>query len=133
MTVVKKPLIKTTASEQKLKIFVLQKVLFVTTISLCPEIMKEMEVFLRFNKSFYLNYALLIHSEPKVQLDRAAYSIHEPINKQKVNNVKIKVVRTGDLSDEVRVRCSTRDGSAHSGSDYNPKSGVLTFEPGEQR
>ncbi|GFR80624.1 extracellular matrix protein FRAS1-like [Elysia marginata] len=69
--------------------------------------------------------------EPTVQLESASYSVHEPTNRQQTTSVEIKVLRTGDLSHPIKVRCSTRDGSAHSGSDYNPKSGILTFEPAQ--
>ncbi|GFO33130.1 extracellular matrix protein fras1-like [Plakobranchus ocellatus] len=67
---------------------------------------------------------------PRVQIERPAYSIHEPAVREQVATVKVKVVRTGALGQPVRVRCSTRDGSAQSGSDYNPRSEILTFETG---
>lgn len=44
--------------------------------------------------------------------------------------VTLKVVRLGDASKSANVRCSTRDGSAFSGTDYNPKSQILHFSEG---
>lgn len=42
----------------------------------------------------------------------------------------IRVVRRGDLSQEVRVDFETEDGSAEAGSDYVGKKGTLVFPPG---
>ncbi|XP_071953706.1 extracellular matrix organizing protein FRAS1-like [Antedon mediterranea] len=67
---------------------------------------------------------------PTVQFKRMAYSVREPINSDEVSFVTITVVRTGDQTGSSRVRCSTRDGSAQSGLDYNAYSKLLHFKPG---
>lgn len=48
---------------------------------------------------------------------------------------ELRVVRRGDLSNEVTVNYETEDGSAEAGSDYVGKKGILIFPPGvdEQR
>lgn len=56
--------------------------------------------------------------------------MYEPSIADQTATVKVKVIRTGSLGEASSVRCSTRDGSAQSGSDYNPKSLVLMFDPG---
>ena len=45
--------------------------------------------------------------------------------------ITIKVKRSGDISKAAEIRCSTRDGSAMSGVDYNPKSQILKFKEGK--
>ncbi|XP_048248290.1 extracellular matrix organizing protein FRAS1-like isoform X2 [Haliotis rufescens] len=67
---------------------------------------------------------------PTIQFAQAAYSTHEPSATEQITSVEVKVVRSGDLNKSSSVRCSTRDGSAQSGMDYNPKSMVLDFKPG---
>ncbi|KAL3876627.1 hypothetical protein ACJMK2_034445 [Sinanodonta woodiana] len=67
---------------------------------------------------------------PTIQFEKAAYSLNEPSLTNQIVTMKIKVIRMGDLSATSSVRVSTRDGSAMSGVDYNPKSLMLKFEPG---
>ncbi|KAG7271527.1 hypothetical protein CRUP_007516 [Coryphaenoides rupestris] len=59
----------------------------------------------------------------------ASYQVREPPSPDGVEVLSIKVQRHGDLDRTSKVRCSTRDGSAQSGLDYNPKSRVLKFTP----
>lgn len=67
---------------------------------------------------------------PSIQFEKPAYSIPEPSAKDQIVTLTVKVIRSGDVSKEANVRCSTRDGSALSGTDYNPRSTVLTFAEG---
>ncbi|XP_035826399.1 extracellular matrix protein FRAS1 [Aplysia californica] len=69
---------------------------------------------------------------PRVQFEHAAYSVHEPSVSDQITTIEVKIIRTGAANDSASVRCSTRDGSAQSGSDYNAKSLVLYFKPGEK-
>lgn len=57
--------------------------------------------------------------------------MREPPGPDGIEVLNIKVLRHGDLDRTSKIRCSTRDGSAQSGVDYNPKSRVLKFTPGE--
>jgi len=68
---------------------------------------------------------------PTIQFEKVAYSIAEPSSKDQVTEVVMKKVRSGDISQPASVRCSTHDGSAQSGTDYNPRSTILVFEEGE--
>ncbi|XP_046872768.1 extracellular matrix protein FRAS1 isoform X2 [Hypomesus transpacificus] len=67
---------------------------------------------------------------PSVQFEQASYQVREPPGPDGVEVLSIKVFRRGDQDRTSKVRCSTRDGSAQSGIDYNPKSRVLKFTPG---
>ncbi|XP_033117888.1 extracellular matrix protein FRAS1-like [Anneissia japonica] len=67
---------------------------------------------------------------PTVQFKRMAYSVREPVNADEISFVTVTVVRTGDQNGTSQVRCSTRDGSAQSGIDYNANSKLLVFKPG---
>ncbi|XP_053388167.1 extracellular matrix organizing protein FRAS1-like isoform X2 [Mercenaria mercenaria] len=67
---------------------------------------------------------------PRIQFEKSAYSIPEPSAKDQIAMVTVKVIRLGDASKVANVRCSTRDGSAFSGTDYNPKSQILQFAEG---
>ncbi|XP_028271091.1 extracellular matrix organizing protein FRAS1 isoform X8 [Parambassis ranga] len=67
---------------------------------------------------------------PTIAFEQASYQVREPPGPDGTEVLNIKVVRTGDLDRTSKVRCSTRDGSAQSGVDYNPKSRVLKFTPG---
>jgi hypothetical protein len=69
-------------------------------------------------------------SVPAIHLERAAYSVHEPSVKEQVAVVMVRVVRSGAANKTSSVRCSTRDGSAQSGLDYNAKSLRVVFPPG---
>ncbi|KAK3090989.1 hypothetical protein FSP39_016284, partial [Pinctada imbricata] len=70
---------------------------------------------------------------PTVQFEEAAYTVHEASSEEDTHTINIMVVRTGDLNSMSSIRCSTRDGSAHSGVDYSPKSDVLEFKPGDSQ
>ncbi|XP_062899606.1 extracellular matrix protein FRAS1 isoform X1 [Mobula hypostoma] len=67
---------------------------------------------------------------PTIEFEEAAYQVHEPLGPDAIAILNIKVLRKGDQNRTSKVRCSTRDGSAQSGIDYNPKSRVLKFSPG---
>ncbi|XP_076458587.1 LOW QUALITY PROTEIN: extracellular matrix organizing protein FRAS1-like [Babylonia areolata] len=67
---------------------------------------------------------------PRVQLEKSAYSVHEPSVKEQISTVVVRVLRTGAANQTTSVRCSTRDGSAQSGLDYNARSLRITFPPG---
>ncbi|XP_056274598.1 extracellular matrix protein FRAS1 [Pseudoliparis swirei] len=67
---------------------------------------------------------------PTIEFEQASYQVREPPGPDGVEVLDVKVVRGGDLDRTSKVRCSTRDGSAQSGVDYNPKSRVLKFPPG---
>ncbi|XP_071003248.1 extracellular matrix organizing protein FRAS1-like, partial [Oncorhynchus clarkii lewisi] len=67
---------------------------------------------------------------PTIKFEQASYQVREPPGPDGIEVLHIKVVRTGDQDRTSKVRCSTRDGSAQSGVDYNPKSRVLKFTPG---
>lgn len=67
---------------------------------------------------------------PTIEFEEAAYEVREPPDPDSVAVLNIKVIRKGDQNRTSKVRCSTRDGSAQSGVDYNPKSRVLKFSPG---
>lgn len=56
----------------------------------------------------------------------------EPVFADVVSTLVVMVMRMGDLNHTSVVRCSTRDGSALSGLDYNAKSLILQFKPGIQ-
>ncbi|AWP07675.1 putative extracellular matrix protein FRAS1 [Scophthalmus maximus] len=67
---------------------------------------------------------------PTIEFEQASYQVREPPGPDGVEVLDIKVIRRGDLDRTSKIRCSTRDGSAQSGVDYNPKSRVLKFTPG---
>lgn len=67
---------------------------------------------------------------PTIEFEQASYQVKEPPGPDGIEVLNIKVVRGGDLDRTSKIRCSTRDGSAQSGVDYNPKSRVLKFTPG---
>ncbi|MEQ2309931.1 Extracellular matrix protein fras1, partial [Ameca splendens] len=67
---------------------------------------------------------------PTIEFEQASYQVREPPGPDGVEALNIKVIRRGDLDRTSKIRCSTRDGSAQSGVDYNPKSRVLKFIPG---
>uniref|UniRef100_H2Y542 Calx-beta domain-containing protein n=1 Tax=Ciona savignyi TaxID=51511 RepID=H2Y542_CIOSA len=70
---------------------------------------------------------------PTIEFERAEYSIREPTSMEATRQLSMSVLRTGDASEISKVRCSTRDGSAKSGSDYEPKSRMLRFQPGQTK
>ncbi|KAM9392081.1 extracellular matrix organizing protein FRAS1 [Pholidichthys leucotaenia] len=67
---------------------------------------------------------------PTIEFEQVSYQVREPPGPDGVEVLNIKVIRRGDLDRTSKVRCSTRDGSAQSGVDYNPRSRVLKFTPG---
>ncbi|XP_017560623.2 extracellular matrix protein FRAS1 [Pygocentrus nattereri] len=67
---------------------------------------------------------------PTIEFEQASYQVREPSGPDGIEVLNIKVIRKGDLDRTSKIRCSTRDGSAQSGVDYNPKSRVLKFSPG---
>ena len=67
---------------------------------------------------------------PRIEFKEAYYIIPEPTVPSGVNSVHIKVIRHGDKRRTASVRCSTKDGSAEAGKDYQAKSQLLTFSPG---
>ncbi|XP_028297012.1 extracellular matrix protein FRAS1-like [Gouania willdenowi] len=67
---------------------------------------------------------------PTIGFEQVSYQVREPPGPDGIEVLTIKVLRTGDLEQTSKVRCSTRDGSAQSGVDYNPRSRVLKFSPG---
>ena len=77
------------------------------------------------------NYVIAFIPVPKVQFDKSAYSVHEPSVKEQITTVVVRVLRTGADNQTSSVRCSTRDGSAQSGFDYNARSLRVTFPPGK--
>lgn len=68
---------------------------------------------------------------PTIEFEQASYQVREPPGPDGIEVLNIKVIRHGDLDRTSKIRCSTRDGSAQSGVDYNPKSRVLKFTPGQ--
>uniref|UniRef100_A0A8B9KBI5 Fraser extracellular matrix complex subunit 1 n=1 Tax=Astyanax mexicanus TaxID=7994 RepID=A0A8B9KBI5_ASTMX len=67
---------------------------------------------------------------PTIEFEQSSYQVREPSGPDGIEVLNIKVIRKGDLDRTSKIRCSTRDGSAQSGVDYNPKSRVLKFTPG---
>ncbi|XP_069061899.1 extracellular matrix organizing protein FRAS1 [Pleurodeles waltl] len=67
---------------------------------------------------------------PTVEFEESTYQVREPQELEGVTVLNVKVIRRGDQNRTSKVRCSTRDGSAQSGTDYYPKSRVLKFIPG---
>ena len=78
-----------------------------------------------------LRLIVIFFPVPKVQLDKSAYSVHEPSVKEQITTVVVRVLRTGADNQTSSIRCSTRDGSARSGFDYNARSLRVTFPPGK--
>lgn len=70
---------------------------------------------------------------PTIEFEQASYQVREPAGPDGIEVLNIKVIRHGDLDRTSKIRCSTRDGSAQSGVDYNPNSRVLKFTPGQCR
>lgn len=68
---------------------------------------------------------------PTIEFEQASYQVREPAGPDGTEVLNIKVIRHGDLDRTSKIRCSTRDGSAQSGVDYNPNSRVLKFTPGQ--
>ncbi|XP_035235651.1 extracellular matrix protein FRAS1 isoform X1 [Anguilla anguilla] len=67
---------------------------------------------------------------PTIEFEQATYQVREPPGPDGIEVLNIKVIRRGDQDRTSKIRCSTRDGSAQSGVDYNPNSRVLKFNPG---
>lgn len=86
-----------------------------------------------FAKCIYVNVkkCTSCFSAPTIEFEQASYQVREPPGPDGIEVLNIKVIRKGDLDRTSKIRCSTRDGSAQSGVDYNPKSRVLKFSPGK--
>ncbi|KAJ8339232.1 hypothetical protein SKAU_G00360180 [Synaphobranchus kaupii] len=67
---------------------------------------------------------------PTIEFEKDKFKVREPQGPDGIEVLSFKVIRRGDRNRTSKVRCSTRDGSAQSGVDYNPKSRVLKFSPG---
>ncbi|XP_066568203.1 extracellular matrix organizing protein FRAS1 isoform X2 [Amia ocellicauda] len=67
---------------------------------------------------------------PTIEFEETTFQVREPPGPDGITVLNIKVIRRGDQDRTSKVRCSTRDGSAQSGVDYNPTSRVLKFSPG---
>uniref|UniRef100_UPI0037E879D7 extracellular matrix organizing protein FRAS1 n=1 Tax=Semicossyphus pulcher TaxID=241346 RepID=UPI0037E879D7 len=67
---------------------------------------------------------------PTIEFEQPSFQVREPPGPDGIEVLNIKVIRRGDLDRTSKIRCSTRDGSAQSGVDYNPRSRVLKFTPG---
>jgi hypothetical protein len=63
---------------------------------------------------------LYLFSEPIIKFSRPRYFVNEPLLPGDVSKVSIPVRRLGDVSGTSRVLFHTKDGSAHSGKDYDP-------------
>ena len=66
--------------------------------------------------------------EPTITFSKNEVSVREP-EPTATRDVSVHVKRFGDTTGNSRVRVSTRDGSAISGVDYEPKSEMLRFLP----
>ena len=69
---------------------------------------------------------------PTISFAKSEISVREP-EPAMTRDVVVQVRRFGDTTGNSRVRVSTRDGSAISGVDYEPKSEMLRFRPGSQQ
>ncbi|KAJ8404524.1 hypothetical protein AAFF_G00337910 [Aldrovandia affinis] len=67
---------------------------------------------------------------PTIEFEESKYHVRETPGPDRIEVLSVKVIRRGDQNRTSKVRCSTRDGSAQSGVDYNPQSRVLKFSPG---
>ncbi|CAG5094102.1 Oidioi.mRNA.OKI2018_I69.XSR.g13247.t3.cds [Oikopleura dioica] len=68
---------------------------------------------------------------PTITFAKSEVSVREP-KPGETKDVTVTVHRYGDTTGNSRVRVSTRDGSAISGVDYEPKSEMLRFRPEKQ-
>lgn len=69
-------------------------------------------------------------SVPLLEFEKPTYEVSEPPDEESVTTLEVVVLRRGDQSTLVEVRCSTRDGSAIAGMDYDAHSQIITFLPG---
>ncbi|KAL0979868.1 hypothetical protein UPYG_G00190880 [Umbra pygmaea] len=69
---------------------------------------------------------------PTIEFEQTSYQVREPPGPgSRWRKLQHQGSRTeGDRDPHLKVRCLSRDGSAQSGVDYNPKSRVLKFTPG---
>ena len=72
-------------------------------------------------------YCFLPIAETIVKFEARKYTVYEPIQKSKLSEVIIPVLRTGDLSRVSHIRLYTKDGSAKAGFDYQPLARVRVF------
>ncbi|XP_062590289.1 extracellular matrix protein 3-like [Saccostrea cucullata] len=68
--------------------------------------------------------------KPIIKFSRPRYFVNEPLLPGDVSKVIIPVRRLGDVSGVSKVLFHTKDGSAHSGKDYDPLAKELLFNPG---
>uniref|UniRef100_A0AAY5KU18 Calx-beta domain-containing protein n=1 Tax=Esox lucius TaxID=8010 RepID=A0AAY5KU18_ESOLU len=66
-----------------------------------------------------------------IRFSETRYRVKEPAARGQVAVVTVAVRRHGDVSRVSVVRVHTKDGSAHSGQDYNPLSQELVFSVGQ--
>ena len=59
------------------------------------------------------------------------FNTSQYIVKESEGIIRISVFRTGDLSQETAVTCTTEDGSAQAGTEYKQTNNKLTFRKGE--
>lgn len=73
---------------------------------------------MKFSPGKNLKYFLIV--EPIIKFSRPRYFVNEPLLPGDVSKVLIPVLRLGDTSGVSRVLFHTKDGSAVSGTDYDP-------------
>uniref|UniRef100_A0A4W5KNT2 Calx-beta domain-containing protein n=1 Tax=Hucho hucho TaxID=62062 RepID=A0A4W5KNT2_9TELE len=69
--------------------------------------------------------------ESVIRFSEPRYTVSEPVAHGEVTVLRVAVRRHGDVSRVSVVRVHTKDGSAHSGQDYNPLSQELVFSEGQ--
>lgn len=73
---------------------------------------------MKFSPGENLKHFLIV--EPIIKFSRPRYFVNEPLLPGDVSKVLIPVLRLGDPSGVSRVLFHTKDGSAVSGTDYDP-------------
>ncbi|XP_064877235.1 FRAS1-related extracellular matrix protein 2-like [Oncorhynchus nerka] len=66
-----------------------------------------------------------------IRFSEPRYTVSEPVAHGEITVLRVAVRRHGDVSRVSVVRVHTKDGSAHSGQDYNPLSQELVFSEGQ--
>ncbi|XP_064795225.1 FRAS1-related extracellular matrix protein 2-like [Oncorhynchus masou masou] len=66
-----------------------------------------------------------------IRFSEPRYTVSEPVAHGEITVLRVAVQRHGDVSRVSVVRVHTKDGSAHSGQDYNPLSQELVFSEGQ--
>ena len=67
--------------------------------------------------------------EPSLSFANSRLQTTEP-NKNQNSVMKVRILRSGDLTSDIMVRVSTKDGSARSGIHYEPFSKMFEFKAG---